>query len=218
MCGSQCDSIFFSGCHYLLHANILYRLKEWQYTLPLADVLCWMPVFSTGCQYSLRAANILSGQTAYSLLAAKCQYYTAGCLVPITSITFQCSVQAAIIFARLPIARRDWLFSDTCECPLQAANILYKLLADLLTDHIDSKQYRDSVNLLLTCHPSPSLITFAFRSSEVRRLLLDLDLYDGIYPLGVFPLFSRELPMFRPPSQCSVSMLAGDRPMLLQIR
>ena len=45
--------------------------------------------------------------------------------------------------------------------------------ADLLSDHFDSKQSRESVDLLVTCHPSPSLITFAFRSSEVKRLLLD---------------------------------------------
>ena len=37
--------------------------------------------------------------------------------------------------------------------------------ADLLSDHFDSKQSRESVDLLVTCHPSPSLITFAFRSS-----------------------------------------------------
>ena len=43
--------------------------------------------------------------------------------------------------------------------------------------------------LPLTCHPSPSLTTFAFRSREVRRLLLDLDPYGGTDPLGVFPLF-----------------------------
>ena len=48
-------------------------------------------------------------------------------------------------------------------------------MADLLSDHFDSKQSRESVDLPLTCHPSPSLITFAFSSSEVKRLLLDLD-------------------------------------------
>ena len=45
-------------------------------------------------------------------------------------------------------------------------------MADLLSDHFDSKQSRESVDLLVTCHPSPSLITFAFRSSEVKRLLV----------------------------------------------
>ena len=47
--------------------------------------------------------------------------------------------------------------------------------ADLLSDYFDSKQSREAVDLRLICHPSPSFTTFAFRSSEVRRLLLDLD-------------------------------------------
>ena len=61
--------------------------------------------------------------------------------------------------------------------------------ADQLSDHFDSKQSREAVDLPLTCHPSPSLTTFAFRSREIRRLLLDLDPYGGTDPLGVFPLF-----------------------------
>ena len=61
--------------------------------------------------------------------------------------------------------------------------------ADLRSDHFDSKQSREAVDLPLTCHPSPSLTTFAFRSSEVSRLLLDLDPYGGTDPLGTFPLF-----------------------------
>ena len=61
--------------------------------------------------------------------------------------------------------------------------------ADLLSDHFDGKQSRESVDLPLTCHPSPCLISFAFSSSEVRRLLLDLDPYGGSDPLGMFPLF-----------------------------
>ena len=32
--------------------------------------------------------------------------------------------------------------------------------ADLLSDHFDCKQSRESVDLPLTCHPSPSLVTF----------------------------------------------------------
>ena len=46
--------------------------------------------------------------------------------------------------------------------------------ADLLSDHFDSKQSSEAVDLPLTCHLSPSITTFAFRSKEVRRLLLDL--------------------------------------------
>ena len=55
--------------------------------------------------------------------------------------------------------------------------------------HFDSKQSREAVDLPLSCHPSHSLTTFAFRSSEVRRLLSDLDPYGGTYPLGMFRLF-----------------------------
>ena len=61
--------------------------------------------------------------------------------------------------------------------------------ADLLSDHFGLKQSREAVDLRLTCHPSPSFITFAFRSRAVRRLLLDLDPYGGTDPLGMFPLF-----------------------------
>ena len=61
--------------------------------------------------------------------------------------------------------------------------------ADLLSNHFDIKQSMEAVDLPLTCHPSPSLTTFAFRSSEVRCLLLDLDPYGGTDPLGMFPLF-----------------------------
>ena len=71
--------------------------------------------------------------------------------------------------------------------------------ADLLSDYFESKQSRESVDLLVTCHPSPSLITFAFRSSEVKRLLLDLDTYGGTDPLGMFPLFlKRTADVFAP--------------------
>ena len=61
--------------------------------------------------------------------------------------------------------------------------------ADLLPDHFDSKQSREAVDLPLTSHPSPSFTTFAFRSSEVRSLLLDFDPYGGTDPLSMFPLF-----------------------------
>ena len=47
--------------------------------------------------------------------------------------------------------------------------------ADMLSAHFDGKQSRDIVDLPSTCHPSPTLTTFAFRSREVKRLLLDVD-------------------------------------------
>ena len=59
----------------------------------------------------------------------------------------------------------------------------------VLSDHFDSEQSREAVDLPLACHPSPSLTTFAFRSSESRRLLLDLDPYGGTDPLGMFHHF-----------------------------
>ena len=61
--------------------------------------------------------------------------------------------------------------------------------ADLLSDHFDSKQSREAVDLPLTCHLSPSFTIFTFRSSEMSRLLLDLYPYSGTDPLGLFPLF-----------------------------
>ena len=70
--------------------------------------------------------------------------------------------------------------------------------ADLLTNNFDGKQSRESIFLPLTCHQPHLPPLFAFRSSEVRRLLSYLDPYGGTDPLGVFPLFLRELPMFWP--------------------
>ena len=61
--------------------------------------------------------------------------------------------------------------------------------ADLLSDHIHSKQSREAIDLLVTCHLYPSLTILAFRSREVRHLLLDLDPYGGTDPFGMFPLF-----------------------------
>ena len=70
--------------------------------------------------------------------------------------------------------------------------------AYLLSDHFDSKQSREAVDLLLTCHPSQSLTTFASRSIEVSPLLLDLDPNGGTDPLGMFPLFKRTADVMSP--------------------
>ena len=71
--------------------------------------------------------------------------------------------------------------------------------ADLLSDHFDSKQFKEAVDLPLTCHLFPSLTTFAFGSKEVRHLLLDLDPYGGTGPLGMFPLFLKRTADIMPP-------------------
>ena len=68
---------------------------------------------------------------------------------------------------------------------------------DLLSDHFDGKQSRESVDP--SCHPSPSLTSFVFRSSEVRRLFLDLDPYGGSDPLGMFHLFLKRTADVWPP-------------------
>ena len=70
--------------------------------------------------------------------------------------------------------------------------------ADLLSDHFNGKQSWESVDLPITCHRSPRLTTFAFRSREVRRLLLDLDSYGSTDPLGMFPLFKRTADVLAP--------------------
>ena len=61
--------------------------------------------------------------------------------------------------------------------------------ADLLSNHLDGKQSSESADLPLTYRPSPQLTSFAFRSSEIRRLLLDLYPYGGSDSLGMFPHF-----------------------------
>ena len=71
--------------------------------------------------------------------------------------------------------------------------------ADLLSDHFDSNQSREAVDLPLTCHPSPSLTTFAIRSREVRRLLIDLTLMVALTHWVCFLSFLRELLMLWPP-------------------
>ena len=73
-------------------------------------------------------------------------------------------------------------------------------MADLLSNHFDSKQSIEAVDLPLTCHQSPSFTIFAFRSSEVRHLMLDLGPYGGTDPLGLFPLFLKRRLMLWPRS------------------
>ena len=61
--------------------------------------------------------------------------------------------------------------------------------ADMLSAHFVGKQSREPLYLPSTCHPFSSLVTFAFRSPEVKRLLLDLNSDGATDPLGMFPLF-----------------------------
>ena len=68
-------------------------------------------------------------------------------------------------------------------------NITSTMRSLLQISHRTMTQSRESVDLPLTCQPSPRRTSFAFRLSEVRRLLLDLDPCGGSEPLGMFPLF-----------------------------
>ena len=69
---------------------------------------------------------------------------------------------------------KSTVFGSSSSLPpliTEGGGLVWTGKADLLADHFDSKQSREAVHLLLTCHPSPSFTTFAFRLSEVRHLL-----------------------------------------------
>ena len=52
--------------------------------------------------------------------------------------------------------------------------------ADLLSDHFDSKQSREAVDLALTYHPSSSLTTFAFWAFGGGWMILIFRLFKSI--------------------------------------
>ena len=64
--------------------------------------------------------------------------------------------------------------------------------AELLSSVFDGKQSRQSIDLPPTCFPEPRLTSLAFRSKLVESLLLDLDSYGGVDPMGIFPLFLKK--------------------------
>ena len=61
--------------------------------------------------------------------------------------------------------------------------------AELFSSHFDGKQSREDITLLVSCHIRPSFCCIAFRSREVKNLLLDLESYGGCDPQGFFSLF-----------------------------
>ena len=60
--------------------------------------------------------------------------------------------------------------------------------ADLLSSTFNSKQNDKILDLPSGCHPEPILNSFAFRSSELKKLLIDLEQSSGVDPNGLFPL------------------------------
>lgn len=88
--------------------------------------------------------------------------------------------------------------------------------AELLSRHFDGKQSRVSLDLPATCHPAPEFRSFAFRSSEVFKLLSDLDSAGGVDPTGAFPLFFKEMAGFLAPRLSRIFRLmvkGGNFPM-----
>ena len=61
--------------------------------------------------------------------------------------------------------------------------------ASLPGSQFDSKQCREQFVTLLSCFPQSSCNSFPFLTPVLLHLLLDLDTYSGVDPLGVFPLF-----------------------------
>ena len=59
--------------------------------------------------------------------------------------------------------------------------------AQILSDVFQSKQSDQRLDLPSTCFPSEEFCYFAFKSSEVKYLLNDLDQFGGMDPNGLFP-------------------------------
>ena len=65
--------------------------------------------------------------------------------------------------------------------------------ANLLLDSFQRKQSTSDISIPYTCHPEPSFKAVAFRSSEICRLIENLDSYGGTDPSGVFPLVFKKI-------------------------
>ena len=76
--------------------------------------------------------------------------------------------------------------------------------ASLLCSQLDSKQCREQIVTPLSCFPQPRCNSLAFRTSVLLRLLLDLDTYGGVDPLGVFPLFLKTVADIIAPNLCII--------------
>ena len=63
----------------------------------------------------------------------------------------------------------------------------------MFSAHFDAKQCMDSFQQPHICDPSSVLCSVAFRSSFIRRLLLDPDSYGGNDPAVLLPLFYRQV-------------------------
>ena len=102
---------------------------------------------------------------------------------------------------RLLVGVVDWCAKSVCK-------------TDLLLIQTASSPESLLICRSLNCHPYPSIITFVFRSSEVKHLLLDLDSYGVTHPLGMFPLVLRRTTDVMETSP--ITLLAGYQPISSQ--
>ena len=76
--------------------------------------------------------------------------------------------------------------------------------ATLLANVFDGKQSNENLSMPDSCFPEAKLSKLAFRSSEIKHLLLDLDAYGGVDPNGIFPLFFKKTAEFLAPKLSEV--------------
>ena len=65
--------------------------------------------------------------------------------------------------------------------------------ASLLVSQFDSKQCREQFVTHLSSFPQSGFNSLAFRTSVLLCLLLDFEMYGGVYYLGMFPLFLKKV-------------------------
>ena len=61
--------------------------------------------------------------------------------------------------------------------------------ATLLADMFDCKQSNEKLSMPDSCFPEAKLNSIAFRSREIKNLILDLDVYGGVDLMAFFPCF-----------------------------
>lgn len=94
------------------------------------------------------------------------------------------------------IVKSSLFGTDSTTPPLQDSDGSFTFdslrKAIILSRIFINKQSDQELSLPLTCFQRPSLSSVAFRSSEVKRYLLDLDSFGGTDPDGFFPLFLKK--------------------------
>ena len=85
---------------------------------------------------------------------------------------------------------------DSCTGPvIDSSSLLIsepKAKAEILSQFLDEKQCKDKISVPLSCHPEPKLMSIAFRSRDLCKILSYLDEHGGTYPDGIFPMFLKK--------------------------